>query len=251
MAFTEALPKNALSFTEMETSRILHPDPYGRALYDYFLHGQADTLWLHTSYGETEEMPVDWFYREEVDLPRLERLALSCCRGRVLDIGAGVGSHALMLQEAGLPVEALESSAWCARIMRERGVENVVGLSYRDYRARGFDTLLMLMNGIGIVGSLDGLRDFLKMAHSWLNPGGRIILDSSDIAYLYEDLVRPSHYYGQLSYCYAYRSVKGEWFDWLYVDFNTLAVLAQSCGWRAEQLAAEDTDQYLAVLYRI
>jgi len=143
----------------MPTSRSLSlPDVYGRALTDYYYGQPTEPLWVHTSYGTREEMPVDWFFRKPEDFPTLEQYALSLCQGSVLDIGAGVGSHTLALQQQGLEVLAIEKSSLACRIMQERGVEHCLATSYKKYQGPPVDTLLLMMNGIGLVGSLSIFR---------------------------------------------------------------------------------------------
>lgn len=230
---------------------MLYPpfDAPGQALSDYFLHGKADPLLLHTSYGTVEEMPVDWFFREEEDFPELERYALTFCRGKVLDIGAGVGSHALHLQDRGLAVTALEMSTLSANVMKRRGVQHVVNRRYQDFPAVQYDTLLLLMNGVGLVGTLTGLKQFLQQAISWLSEDSQLLFDSSDIAYLYDELPI-DHYYGEVRYQYEYQGRRGEWFPWLYVDTDTLLSVATERGWYGQIVYQEDTGQYLARLHR-
>ena len=223
-------------------------DAQGQALSDYFLHGKADPLLLHTSYGTVEEMPVDWFFRDEEDFPMLEYYALSLCRSTVLDIGAGVGSHALYLQAQGIEVTALEVSATSAKIMKRRGVRQVVNVAYQNFPPAQYDTLLLLMNGIGLVGTLAGLTQFLSQALSWLAPGGQLIFDSSDIAYLYEAGLPTDHYYGEIRYQYEYQGQQGEWFPWLYVDADTLLAMATAQGWQGQVVYEENTGQYLVRL---
>ena len=82
-----------------------------------------------------------------------------------------------------------------------------------------YDTLLLSINRISIAGPLDQLPDFFRKYKSLLKDGGEIILDSSDISYLYSDgLAKPRHYYGEIRYCYEYDHEQGDWFDWLYID---------------------------------
>ena len=221
------------------------PDVQGQALSDYFLHGKADPLLLHTSYGTVEEMPVDWFFRDEEDFPELEQYALTLCHGKVLDIGAGVGSHALSLQDRGLAVTGLEMSTLSANVMKRRGVQRIVNTAYQQFPPAQYDSLLLLMNGIGLVGTLAGLAQFLSQAPSWLAPGGQLIFDSSDIAYLYEEGLPTDHYYGEIRYQYEYQGQRGEWFPWLYVDADTLLTIATAQGWHGQVVYEENTGQYL------
>lgn len=223
-------------------------DVFGEALQDYFQGRLEEPLILHNSYGDPEEMPVEVFFRDEEDLPGLEKYALGACRGKILDIGAGAGSHALILQERNHDVTALEISVAGAQIMRQRGVDKVINADILSYTGQKFDTLLLMMNGIGLVETLKGLRHFLRHARTLLHPDGQLLMDSSDITYLYEDLPRPDHYYGEIRYQYEYKNTRGSWFGWLYADQETLFEIAQSEGWLAQVIYENDDDQYLARL---
>ncbi len=224
-------------------------DIYGKALYDYFTQGEASPLLLHTSYNVVEEMPVDWFFRDDEDFPPLELHALEAAHGNILDIGAGVGSHAVYLHDQGKAVSCLDSSPYCIDIMKQRGLPLILEQSIWDGMEQQYDTLLLLMNGIGIVGTLEGLRKFLQLAHQWLLPGGQILFDSSDLSYLYEDIKLSLHpYQGEIRYQYEYQGNKGEWFSWLYIDAHTMKMYAEEAGWKMQVLEEDANDQYLARL---
>src|SRR5690606_25303124 len=137
-------------------------DVLGQALHDYLQGHPGDQLLTHTSFGGVEEMPVEEFFRQPIDFPELEHIALSLCDGRVLDVGAGAGSHALFLQKRGMDVTALEHSPLACDVMRTRGVEKVVTADFFEYNGDRYDTLLFLMNGIGVAGTLDGLEKLLE-----------------------------------------------------------------------------------------
>ena len=143
----------------------MHRDVYGAALFDFQEKGELDEpLLLHSSYGDIEEMPVEVFYREEEDIPELEYIALQLCDGKVLDVGAGTGVHALFLQEKGFQVDALEISEIACNIMRTRGVQQVICADFFTFHEKPYDTLLFLMNGISIAGTLEGLKSLLRHA---------------------------------------------------------------------------------------
>lgn len=223
-------------------------DVYGDALSDFFLNKPLETLWLHNSYGDLEEMPIEVFFRGKNEMPDLELKALAFCKGKVLDVGAGVGSHALMLQQRGYEVDAIDVSPKAIDIMKARGVVNAfaqdVNLVNKQY-----DTLLFLMNGIGLTGTLSGLEDFLFNAKRMLKPKGQLLFDSSDISYLYDDLEMPDNqYFGEVSFCYEYKGNKGSWFNWLYIDKKTLKQIASNTGWKTEIIFDDGEDQYLAKL---
>lgn len=221
-------------------------DVFGKALQDFYLTGECDKLWLYNSYGKPEDMPVDIFFRSGRKMPELEHYALSLCRGKILDIGAGVGSHALMLQSIGMDVTALEISGSACEIMNKRGVKQIINQDIFSFEKTQYDTLLLLMNGIGLCGNVDGFHKFLEHSKKLLNPGGQLIFDSSDISYLYTKANFPKEsYFGEISYQYEYQSIKGDWFNWLYIDYKMLTVIADSTGWICEMIYEDDMDQYL------
>jgi len=224
-------------------------DILGAALQDHFLKGTTETLWVHNSYGEEEVMPVDLFFRGEKDMPQLELKALELCKGHVLDVGAGAGSHALILQERKFKVTALDISTTAVAIMKQRGVEDVIEKNIFDLKVASYDTLLFMMNGIGITGTISGFKNFLNKAKTYIKPGGQLIFDSSDISYLYQEIQFPVNaYFGEVAFSYEYKQQRGKWFKWVYVDQATLLTIAKTLGWHCEIIMVDENDQYLAKL---
>jgi len=224
------------------------PDVLGDALHAYFIGNTRDKLMLHTSYGDLEEMPIDVFFREPGDFPELEHIALALCDGRTLDVGAGAGSHALYLQERGFDVTALELSPGACSVMCQRGIRNVLQHDFFDYRGERYDTLLFLMNGVGLAGTVAGLSTLLQHCRALLRKGGQLLFDSSDINYLYADgsVERPHAYQGEIRYQYEYKGVTGEPFNWLFIDQEMLARIARTEGWVVQVVFEDENDQYLA-----
>ena len=167
-----------------------------------------------------------------------------------MDIGAGAGSHALELQDRGADVSALDISEGAVAVMQARGVQKVLQQDVFSLKGQKFDTLLLLMNGIGLCGSIEGLKVFLKGAKKLLKRGGQLLFDSSDVAYLYEDgePMPENRYYGEIDCCYEYRRQQSEWFSWLYIDRELLREIAESLGWRMELLGEDESGQYLVRL---
>ena len=236
-------------------------DVLGEALSDYYQHGSAGKLWVHNKYGPKEEMRVAVYFREADKMPELEWIALQHCKGRVLDIGAGAGSHSLVLQQMGLDVTALDLSPGAAAVMAQRGVKKILRQDFFELCANApanpgtgtpgdpgtFDTLLLMMNGIGLAGNLDGLRRFLGQARKIMASDARLIFDSSDLAYMYDGKVPAGlpEYYGEILYQYGYRRQRSDWFKWLFIDRKTLTSLAAEEGWQTELLFEDEWDQYL------
>ena len=230
-------------------------DPMGQAIRDYFETGHAGRLRVFSPQFDEDELPVAALFRTEERMPKLERTALDLCRGRVLDVGAGAGCHSLALQRRGLDVTAIDISPLSVEVMRCRGVKSAVAADLFDETFSGcYDTVLMLMNGSGIIGRLERMPLFFHRMKQLLAAGGQVLMDSSDLRYVFEnedgswDIDLNAGYYGELEYQMQYQKVKGEPFDWLYVDFDTLAFHAQANGFRAELMEEGSHYDYLARL---
>lgn len=226
-------------------------DVLGQAIYDYYKKSQRSKLWIHNKYGAKEEMPVHVYFRAPSEMPQLELIALQNCKGKVLDIGAGAGSHTLALQKKGVDVTAIEISTKATEVMKLRGVSSIVEQDIFEFEGEGFDTLLLLMNGIGLTGNINRLKQFLRHAKKLLNKNGQLIFDSSDVRYLYDGEPEMENYYGEIMYRYEYKRQKTDWFNWLYIDKKKLAEIAAEEGWQVEILFEDEFDQYLAKLVLI
>lgn len=229
-------------------------DAMGAAIMDYHRNGKADVLRVFSSQFEEDEIPVEDLFREYDDMPELERLALELAEGDILDVGAGSGCHSLALQKMGKHPVAIDISPLSVEVMKERGVNARQINLYDESFAERFDTVLMLMNGTGIIGTLDNMPVFFERMRQLLKPDGSVLIDSSDLRYLFEEedgslmIDLADDYYGLLDYQMQYKDVLGEPFDWLYVDFDTLAFYAEENGFTAELLAEGEHYDYLARL---
>lgn len=233
--------------------------PHGLALLEY-VNGKTDAqVLVHGDDGEAEAVPARVFFRGPDDFSALEEAALELCRGRVLDVGAGAGCHALVLQERQLSVCAIDVAPEAVLVMQRRGVREVHCADLFSFQAEPCDTLLMLMNGIGVVGDLAGLQRFVREAHRLVKPDGQILLDSYDPGGPDEAPVSAagmpaphgSRYLGEMRFQLEYNGWKGPMLAWLFVDFDTLAEYAATAGWSAELIWQEEEGHYLARLNRI
>lgn len=231
-------------------------DPMGAAIRDYQSKGKASHLRVLSSMFDEDEMPVAHLFRTFNQMPRLEQKALSMAKGRVLDIGAGAGCHALALQEHGLEVKAIDISPLSCEVMKVRGVKNAECVNLFNPQLQGkYDTLLLLMNGTGIAGKLNRLPMLLNRLKELLAEGGQILIDSSDLKYIYEnedgsmDIDLNAPYYGEVDYQMQYKNVKGEPFDWLYTDPMLLASISKQCGLNCEIVEEGENYDFLARLF--
>ena len=226
-------------------------DPMGRAIADYHKSKKASKLRVFSPMFEEDEIPLATLFRSYESMPKIERKALDIAKGRVLDVGAGAGCHSLVLQERGMDVTAIDISPLSVEAMKERGVKKVLEQNFFTLEGQ-FDTILMLMNGIGIVGTLERMPEFFKQLDRILAPGGQVLCDSSDISYVFEtedgiiELPDDLSYYGEHSFWIQYKDTIGEPFNWLYIDADTLREKAGRYGYAIEVIAEGEHYDYLA-----
>jgi methylase of polypeptide subunit release factors len=229
-------------------------DPIGTAVLDYMAGAEDAEVTVESNLTEEDVIPVYYLFRTEEEMPELEQQALDACRGTVLDVGAGAGCHTLALQQRGVNATALDVSAGAVEAMRRQGIRQILHQDVYKLEGAKYDTLLMLMNGIGIAGSLAGLDRFLEHAKTLLNPGGQILLESADILYMYEEedgsvmLDLNAGYYGEVKYNMKYKDQESGWFDWLFIDTVILEDYALRHGYTFEVLQEGDAGNYLARL---
>ncbi len=231
------------------------PDIFGLAFKDYLAGIKDGKISVHTKltgFTELDELPVAYFFRDFHLMPEWEQLALAHCRGLVLDVGAGAGAHALELQNRGMDVYAIDISPGAVEIMQERGVKQAFCSDFMKVSGQKFNTILFLMNGIGMAKDLDGLKELLLHSAGLLVPGGVVLLESTDIIYMYKEedgsILIPlgEKYYGEITYCLSYNEYEGEPFPWLFVDFDNLQGIAGECGFSAEILYRGENYNYVA-----
>ncbi len=230
-------------------------DIFGQALIDYQTANYTEDIKTFSSLDEEDSIPLPYLFRPYAQMPPLEQKALQLAYGNVLDIGCGAGNHALYLQEKKLHVTALDQSEGAIRVCEERGIKSVVQMPILEYSGTQFDTLLLLMNGIGLAGKLRNLDNFLKHLTTLLAPGGQILLDSSDIIYMYDQdedggfwIPGSDLYYGEVTFTMEYKGQKTNPFPWLYIDFNTLQNACESNNLGCELVREGDHYDYLAKL---
>lgn len=229
-------------------------DPFGEAIHDFFEKGKAPDLIVNSNYTENEEIAASWFFRSEKEMPKIEQIALKNCRGRILDIGAAAGCHSIVLQKKGFSVTALEKSQLAVNVLKKRGIQKVICDDIYSLANQQFDTLLLLMNGAGIGETISGLKKLLLHLKPLIAERGQILIDSSDIKYLFRendgslwiDLANPK-YYGEMTYEVTYKKSVSK-FQWLFVDFDTLKKVAEKTGFDCVLLESGQHHDFLAQL---
>ena len=228
-------------------------DPIGEAILDYAENRKPNDIIVSSELCEDDVIPLEVLFRTRKDMPELEVKALELCRGDILDVGAGAGMHCLELQKKGMNVFAIESSPGASEHLKNSNIP-VENVNFENFSPSvKYDTILMLMNGIGIAGTLGQLKATLLHAKSLLKPGGQLLCDSSDIRYLYEDddgalwMNLNAEYYGNFRFQMHYKKTSGPWFDWLYVDYDSLHIIANKVGFSCKRVS-EQENHFLAQL---
>lgn len=228
-----------------------HNDIFGKAIFAYFHDKDETNIIVHSPDFDDDVIPVPYLFREFSEMPEIEQQALKACYGKVLDVGCGAGSHSLYLQnKKKLEVTAIDTSKGAIEICRLRGVKNAENLNFFELKDQQFDTILMLMNGTGIIGNLKNLNSFFKHLESILKPGGQLLIDSSDLSYLQDDDDEDfgNKYIGELQFQLSYKGEKSDSFDWLYIDFDSLKHIADYNNFDCELLKKGPHYDYLARL---
>ncbi len=230
-------------------------DIFGEAMKDFFNQQYTEDIVVQAPDFDDDVIPIPYLFRDYSKMPKLEQMALDLSYGKTLDVGCGAGSHSLYLQnKRNLDVTAIDISEGAVDITKQRGVKVALKEDIFAHKENSYDTLLFLMNGSGIIGKLENIDRFFNHLKTLLNPNGQVLIDSSDISYLYTDeeggfwVDASAGYYGEMQYRMIYKNLSSDWFDWLYIDYNTLQNAANANGFICELLFEGENNDYLAKL---
>ncbi|HIP35240.1 MAG TPA: class I SAM-dependent methyltransferase [Crocinitomix sp.] len=228
-------------------------DPIGQAILDFAEFKNADNIVVHSDLCDDDILPVEYLFRNFNQMPKIEQKALELCYGEVLEVGAGTACHSNYLKNKVKSTFAIDVSEGAIKYIRSQNIPckktSILGLKDQQ-----FDCILILMNGLGLSGTLNELPFFLSHLKTLLKPNGKIFTDSTDIRYLYEDdeggvwVDLNSKYLGEMQFQMEYGEHKSEWFDWLYVDFDTLKQEAEKVGLHCKKIIEDDNFHYLTVI---
>lgn len=229
-------------------------DILGEALKDYYHGNYTEDIITETSISEEDVLPLPYLFRKFKEMPTLEQNALQLAKGKVLDVGCGAGSHALWLQAKGLDVTGIDVSKGAVEVSKNRGLKEVYCKSLLDLKAEKYDTILLLMNGTGIFETLKKMPTYLKHLKTLLHPEGQILIDSSDLQYMYDHSeeggiwVPSNHYYGELEFTMRYKNQQSKSFSWLFIDESRFKEKSLEAGFTFEVVVKGDNYDYLAKL---
>ena len=230
-------------------------DLFGKAILDFQTNNSPEDLITETTISEEDEMSVAYLFRSYNEMPKMEQRALQLAKGKILDVGCGAGSHSLTLQnDRNLDVTSIDISPNAIQACSLRGLKKAKVEDVMTLENEKFDTILLLMNGAGMCGRLKNIPNFLLKLKSLLNPGGQILLDSSDIIYMFDDdedggkWIPGDGYYGEIIFTISYKGEKEKPFDWMFIDYNTLQNAAFANGLQCELIMEGEHYDFLAKL---
>jgi cyclopropane fatty-acyl-phospholipid synthase-like methyltransferase len=230
-------------------------DLFGKAILDFQTNNSPKDIITETNISEADKMSVAYLFRDYNEMPKLEQKALQLAKGKILDVGCGAGSHSLYLQEKGFEVTSIDISenaieACQLRSLKNAKTQNILELDSDLHQNDKFDTILLLMNGTGIFQTISESSKYFQKLKNLLNPNGQILIDSSDIIYMFdEDEVPIDNYYGELTFTISYKNETENPFPWLYLDYTLLEKLATENGLQCELIENGEHYDYLARLY--
>ncbi len=207
-------------------------DAFGRASLDFLKKINDEFIHVESKTMENDVIPVKHLFRSLEEMPEVEKKALKKCKGKVLDVGGGVGSHSLYLQNNGFDVTLVDICEGLCEVASKRGIKKVIHDNFFELNSdMKYDTLIFMMNGIGIGGSFSFFEQTIKKSKELLSPNGTIIFDSTDIGFCYEQedgsVIVPLNieYSGFVKFRLKYKNQKDEWFNWAYYDMNKIKSL--------------------------
>ena len=224
-------------------------DIFGQAVKNYFNFNDETPIQVHTKNFDTDIIPVDYLFRTEDEMPEIELTALKLVRGKTLDVGCCAGAHAMILQRNQVEVTAIDTSRKCIEVCKERGLKQAHQLDFFELSTKKFgrfETILLMMNGVGIAGTIQNLPHFFHQIRRILQPNGQVLLDSTDLNYLF-DKNEFEHYYGEMIYEISYKNQYSKAFNWLYIDYELLKKIAYKNGFKTE-IILKTGSSYLASL---
>ncbi len=238
-------------------------DAFGLALLD-FLHGGSGVHITERDDGQVDAMAADLYfigYEKWADfhfVTATDVAALEIVSGRVLDVGAGAGRHALAVQQRGDEAVALDVSPGAIEVCRERGVRHAFLGTTGELVTRNsepFDAALLLGHNLALLGSAESSGPFLDSLRALLRPGGVVVGNCLD-PYTTDNPIHLAYHErnrergrmpGQIRLRVRFQDVAGDWFDYLFSSPDELAELAERAGWRVDEIT-EPNPTYLAVL---
>ena len=228
-------------------------DILGRAIFAYKNDPRCPPIAVFVDGRRDADLLPESFFRSFRQMPLIERRALKLCHGKILDIGSGAGAHALYLQNKNLDVTAVEISRLACKVLKKRGVLKVLCRDIFKIKKLRFDSIILLMNGLGIQGNVQGTLQLLRHLRNLLAPDGQILADSADIDHLFYPRGRRSPRsadFREVVFKLKFRSQASSPFQWIYFRYSFFKKLSKRAGLQCELVQSTKRSGYLVRLTR-
>jgi len=235
-------------------------DAYGKAIRDYHEHGEGFEIVERDDGLVAPSGGPEMYFSESDDWGAYLQAGLEHLDGRVLDVGCGAGRHALYAQQQGHDVVGIDVSPGAIEVSRDRGVEDSRECDVADVAAEfasdTFETVLMLGNNFGLVGTADTAPDVLDALATVTGADARIVAESCDIYENADEYHRSYHEYnrergrlpGALRIRTRYKTHSTDWFDYLLVSPEEMDEVLVETVWTRTETYRGEGGQYVAVL---
>jgi len=233
-------------------------DAYGQLLWAYFQGKEVfEIVERDDSYVSAAPLPEVYFSNYE-DWKVIEREAIGFVKGRILDVGCGAGRHSLYLQKEGYDVLGIDNSPLAIKVCRLRGLLNaeVVPIEDMDFPPNSFDTIIMMGNNFGLLGSFENAQNILKQFYDITSSYSLIIAHTQDPyktdnpAHLeYQRLNKEEgRMGGQIRIRIRFGKCMGRWFDYLMMSQEEMKQILKQTGWRVKQFIDSEDAAYIAII---
>ena len=238
---------------------MLNEDVFGQEMWAYYKGKEASEI-VERDDGFFEATPRGpaMYFSEYKDWNPIERKAMSFVKGRVLDIGCGVGRHSLYLQNKGFKVMGIDSSPLAIKICKLRGLKRarVMPIEELNFKPSSFDTVIMLGGNFGLFGSFNKAKKLLNKLHKLTSKRGLIVASTRDtyktdnpdhLAY-HKFNKKRGRMAGQLRLRVRFGKFVGRWFDYLIVSKKEMGEVIKGTGWKIKGFIDSDDSAYIAVI---
>ncbi len=234
----------------------VNDDLFGEILKDCNNNGEAEFIYRRDD-GYSDRLKASTFFTTRGALPAHHRCLLNHAVGPVLDIAAGAGRHSLPLQESGMQVTAIDSSAGAVEVMKKRGVADVrlMGVKELDFAPKSFNTILLMGNTLSLAASTIGLNEFLSYFQKIVMDDGQVLMEIRDYTATRNPLHLQYHehnrqagrYPGVITIREEYNGMCAPWTDLLFISLPDLRVACAKTNWRIKRCVQANSDGIFAI----
>jgi len=238
----------------------LGEDAFGQMLWSYYNGNEVFEV-VERDDGLKNTLDSKLYFSSYKEWHPLEQKAMRLVNGRVLDVGCGAGRHSLYLQEKGFDVLGIDVSPLAIKVCKLRGLKKAKVLSIEDvdFKPDSFDTIIMMGNNFGLLGSFSNARELLKKFHGMTSENALIIADTRD-PYKTDDLDHLEYHVlnkkkgrmgGQVRIRIRFQNYVSGWFDYLMVSKEEMTELLKGTGWTIKEFIDSGEAKYVTIIEKM